>query len=68
MTKCNLTALELKSQLHPGKRTTKMTVKLLLKKNCYYTENHLFLKCHVDVMKFKVDPAQFTAVNILKAQ
>jgi len=64
----HLSALELKSQLHLSKRTTNMTVKLLLKKNCYYTENHLFMKCLGDVIKFKVEPAQFTAVIPLKAQ
>lgn len=64
----HLTALEIKLQLHLGKRTTNMTVKLLLKKNCYYTASHLFLKCLGDVIKFKVDPTQFTAVNPLKAQ
>jgi hypothetical protein len=61
----HLTALELKSQLHLGTGTTNKTVKLLLKKIVTILKN---LKCLGDVIKFKVDSAQFTDVSPLKAR
>lgn len=63
----HLTALELNSQLHLGKRTTNKRVKLLLKKIVTLLKNHLFLKC-LDVIKVKDDSARFTHVNPLKAR
>jgi len=64
MSKCNPIHLTVTSR----QKNNKHDSQVVIKKNCYYTENHLLLKCHGDVIKFKVDPTQFTAVNPLKAQ